>query len=170
MFRRFAVMLFVDDKACICIGEPGVQIAAVSRGKQTVVQENIPLLVADHDTNTKVKLTPSDVLVAEILNSTLEGSFYRGQMFVTMKDTIFQPSTPMRHIAEIRHVLTQSNKSTFPICLLYSDGRPDHRVTYPSVQLSLIALFLLNNMDVLIAARCCPTQSFTNPVNAAMLT
>ncbi len=46
---------------------------------------------------------------------------------------------------------------------MYSDGGPDHNITFPAVQLSLYALFKLQNVDMLIAARCCPGKSYTNP-------
>ena len=40
-----------------------------------------------------------------------------------------------------------------PILFLYSDGGPDHRVTYISVQIALIALFRILDLDYLCAAR-----------------
>lgn len=40
-----------------------------------------------------------------------------------------------------------------PILLIYGDGGPDHRVTYLSVELALIALFRDLNCDILIALR-----------------
>ena len=163
-FRDHCALIFVDDKASICIGEPGVPIASVARGKKTIVQDGIPLMAADHDTNTKCKVTPSTILIADIPESVSEGSFYRGQIVSILKDTIFQPSTPMRHAAEIRKALSVSGQLGKPLVLLFSDGGPDHRVTYPSVQLSLVALFLLDNTDVLLAVRCCPTRSYVNPV------
>ena len=42
---------------------------------------------------------------------------------------------------------------------IYSDGGPDHRLTYVSVQLSLIALFLNLDLDLLVAARTAPSHS-----------
>ena len=50
------------------------------------------------------------------------------------------------------------------ILFIYSDGGPDHRITYLSVQLSLIALFLNLDLDVLIAGRTAPSHSWANPV------
>lgn len=47
----------------------------------------------------------------------------------------------MRHIAEIRKILGEAGNLGNPIRLIYSDGGPDHRVSYPSVKLSLIAMF-----------------------------
>lgn len=57
-----------------------------------------------------------------------------------------------------------------PIRLIYSDGGPDHRVTYPSVKLSLIAMFLLDNCDYVLAMRTAPHQSYRNWVERIMST
>ena len=55
-----------------------------------------------------------------------------------------------------------------PVLLLYSDGGPDHRVTYMSVKLALIALFIELNLDVLISFRTAPSNSWANPVERIM--
>ncbi len=54
------------------------------------------------------------------------------------------------------------------ILFLYTDGGPDHRLTYISVQLSLIALFRHLNLDLLIAGRTAPSHSWANPVERIM--
>ena len=75
--------------------------------------------------------------------------------------------SPMRHGAELNSWLTRQigDKS---IMFLYTDGGPDHRLTYVSTQLSLIALFLNLNLDLLCAARTAPNQSWRNPVERIM--
>ena len=50
------------------------------------------------------------------------------------------------------------------IVLLYTDGGPDHRVTFLSVPLALIALFLKHDLDFLCAACTAPCHSWSNPV------
>lgn len=55
-----------------------------------------------------------------------------------------------------------------PILLIYTDGGPDHRCTYMSVKLSMIALFLDLNLDNLIALRTAPSNSWANPVERIM--
>ena len=45
---------------------------------------------------------PSVALVVDI--PAIEESFYRGQLIVTLKDSVFQASSPLRHAAE--HVKT----------------------------------------------------------------
>jgi hypothetical protein len=90
---------------------------------------------------------------------TITGDFYNGQVTVTLKDTIFQPSSPMRHVVEIRKFLGSVGMLGKPIQIIFSDGGPDHRLTYPSVKLSLMVLFLLDDVDYLVAVRTAPHQS-----------
>ena len=54
------------------------------------------------------------------------------------------------------------------VLLVLSDGGPDHRLSYGSVQVSLLALFFRLNLDMLIAVRTCPYQSWTNPAERVM--
>ena len=84
-----------------------------------------------------------------------------------LKEAAFQPSSPMRHGTELSLWLTTriGNRS---VLFLYTDGGPDHRLTYLSVQLSLIALFRNLNLDFLCAARTAPNQSWRNPVERMM--
>lgn len=50
-------------------------------------------------------------------------SFYRGQTWVGVKDAIFQPSTPMRHAAELVKILElEGLKEQTDVLLLYTDG------------------------------------------------
>ena len=79
-----------------------------------------------------------------------------------VKDAAFEPSSPVRHMAEVNSILTSN--LTFPILFLYTDGGPDHRLTYISVQISLICLFLKLDLDYLCAARNAPYHSWRNPV------
>ena len=54
------------------------------------------------------------------------------------------------------------------VLFLYTDGGPDHRLTYVSVQLSLICLFLKLDLDFLCAGRTAPYHSWKNPVERIM--
>ena len=92
---------------------------------------------------------------------------FLGTVFVGVKDIVFEPSSPFRHMAELHNVLQKNSFST-PVLFLYSDGGPDHRLTYVNVQLSLICLFLKLNLDYLCAGRTAPHQSWRNPVERIM--
>ena len=65
------------------------------------------------------------------------------QVLVGYKDAAFEASSPMRHATELGSILSSNADFHKSILFLYSDGSPDHRLTYmyTSVQVSLIALF-----------------------------
>ena len=84
-------------------------------------------------------------------------------MSIGIKESTFEPSSPLRHASEL-HSLIQSDSEKKPILFLYSDGGPDHRLTYLSVQLSLIAFVCILDLDYLCAARTAPFHSWRNPV------
>ena len=94
-------------------------------------------------------------------------SCYHGQVFVSPKDTVFEPSSPLRHACELYSVL-QSLSFSKTVLLLYSDEGPDHRLTYMSVQLSLVCLFLKLDLNFLCAGRTAPYHSWRNPVERVM--
>ena len=52
--------------------------------------------------------------------------------------------------------------------MVYTDGGPDHNVKFLTVWLSLVCLFLHGDLDLLIAMRTCPTQSWKNVVEKIM--
>ena len=74
-------------------------------------------------------------------------------------------------MCELSSVINRHFGSSIPPILhLYTDGRPDHRLTYISVQLSLISLLLKHDFDLLCAARTTPCHSWRNPVECVMST
>ena len=92
-----------------------------------------------------------------------------GHVLVGLKETLFEASSPFRHMCELHDVFsTNSDFSSKPIVFIYSDGGPDHRLTYISVQLSLICLFLKLDLDYLCACRTAPYHSWKNPVERVM--
>ncbi len=166
--RGVAALVCVDDKHQVKVGEPGNPVAAVDRGRRVLVESGTSFCVADHDF-TKFKITPSVALLADIPES-IDGSFYRGKLAVTLKDAVFQPSSPLRHACELQKILHKVgyNPVLRPVLLLHSDGGPDHRLTYISVQAALIALFKRLNLDYLLATRTAPFHSYKNPVERCM--
>lgn len=76
----------------------------------------------------------------------------------------------MRHVTELVSILHSNADYQKPILFLYSDSGPDHRLTYVSVQVSLISLFLILDLDFLCAARTAPSHSWRNPVERVMST
>ena len=74
-------------------------------------------------------------------------------MLVGFKDAAFEMSSPFRHATELSHVLGGGDERCKPVLFMYSDGGPDHRLTYVSVQVSLIAIFKKLDLDFLCAGR-----------------
>ena len=164
-FRDISVFACIDDKHRIKVGEPGFPVAAAERGRQVIVSNHDTFAVGDHDF-CKFSLIPSVILLVDIPES-IEGSWYAGDVFVGIKDAVFEPSSPLRHATELYQCLSTRMDGRH-ILFVYSDGGPDHRLTYISVQLSLIALFLSLDLDVLIAGRTAPSHSWANPVERVM--
>ena len=164
-FRDHLTFTSLDDKHTMKVGEPQCPVAAVERGKQVLVSKDKKLTVADHDL-TRLTLTPSVAMIIDVPES-IEGSFYRGRVFVLFKENAFQPSSPRRHMAELKKIL-QRLGPVKPILVLYTDGGPDHRLTYLSVQLSLISHWLNLDLDFLCAVRTPPQHSWKNPVERIM--
>ena len=165
MLREDCLLICLDDKYRLKVGEPGYPVAVAERGRRVIVSLEEQFEVGDHDF-TRFSIIPSVIFSIDIPDS-IEGSWYHGQVCVALKEAAFQPSSPMRHCTELNSWLTTriGNRSAL---LLYTDGGPDHRLTYLSVQLSLIALFLNLNLDILCAARTAPNQSWRNPVERMM--
>jgi len=164
-FKDHTWLVFLDDKHRCKIGEPGHPVAAIERGKQVVVTTNETFAVSDHDF-TKCSLIPSVTMLCNIPDN-MEGSFYRGQVNIGLKDAAFQASSALRHMTELYDILLHTEMH-HPFLMLYTDGGPDHKNTFLRVQLSLIAMFIALDLDYLVAVRTPPGHSWKNPVERIM--
>lgn len=164
-FRNESFFVCLDDKHRLKVGEPGFPVAAAERGRRVIVSLQEQFQVGDHDF-TRFSIIPSVIFHIDIPD-TIDGSWYDGQVCVLLKEAVFQPSSATRHATELGSWLTTraGNRS---ILFLYTDGGPDHRLTFVSTQLSLIALFLNFDLDLLCTARTAPNQSWRNPVERMM--
>ncbi len=99
---------------------------------------------------------------------TLYLNIFTGRVFVGLKESVFEQSSPFRHMSELYNVISDPFVSKKPILFIYSDGGSDHRITFVSVQLSLICLFLKLDLDYLCACRTAPYHSWRNPVERIM--
>ena len=127
---------------------------------------NSSFQVGDHDF-TRFSIIPSVCFLVDI-PETIESSWYTGQVVVGLKESCFEPSSPVRHCTELHGILSSRNLHSKPILFIYSDGGPDHRLTYLSVQVALIALCLVLDLDFLCVARKAPFHSWRNPVERIM--
>ena len=81
----------------------------------------------------------------------IKGSWYTGDVYVGIKNTV---------ACELYNILMSLSQRQ-NILFLYTDGGPDHRLTYLSVQISLFCLFLKLDLDFLCACRTTPYHSWT---------
>lgn len=169
-FRHRSVLISADDKAKVCIGEPDMPVSTGVRGKKSLAPVNINLSALDHDQNQKGKLVPS-VMLDITIPEEITQSFYQGQVSITLKDAVFQSSTPNRFAAELVKYwdsLSDEKKSQTDIIFLVTDGGPEHRMTFDSVKISLAYVFQKTGVEMLVAIRNAPGQSFLNPVEPVM--
>ena len=96
-YREYCTFVSMDDKHRVKFGEPEYPVAGVERGKQVLLTATKTLAVADHD----FTKTPSVTFIITIPDCIL-GSFYTGRVFVGVKENIFQPSSPIGHMAELQ--------------------------------------------------------------------
>ena len=161
-------MVCIDDKHRLKVGEPGFPVATAERGQKVVERAGTTFEVGDHDF-TKFSIVPSVMLIVDIPDD-IKDSWYRCQVQVGFKDAAFEPSSPIRRATELSHVLSSSDECCKLVLFMYSDGGPDHRLTYVSVQVSLIAIFKRLDLDLLCAARTAPAHSWRNLVERVMST
>ena len=168
MVRQQADVYFVDDKAKIPIGKPGCPISTGVRGKKMIVPTSTTLSALDHDIEALGNIIPTVFQQPEIPEK-LEGSWYRGKVSIDVHDAVFEQSSAYRYPATIIKMSGQAtNAKHSPYHFKFSDGGTEHRTILVKVQLGLIALFKMLNLDMVIAARCAPGQSWTNPVERQM--
>jgi hypothetical protein len=164
-FRNYTAFICADDKHKIGIGDD-IPVSTGVRNKATLSSTEVELTASDHDF-TKCSLTPSVSLFVNVPKNISE-SFYDGNVYVSYKDSIFEPSSALRHSLEWLQALEEQYTILPEILLIYTDGGPDHRCTFGSVQIALICLFLHGNFDFLAAIRTAPYQSWTNPAERIM--
>jgi hypothetical protein len=165
MWGENAVMCCQDDKTKVPVGEPNNPVAATSvpgKAPQRLEKQHGAL---DHDVS-KFSIVPSANFFIDIPDS-VQGSFYMGQPWITLKDATFQMSHPLRHTVEFLHLLYTEydppNQASLALVLKYHDGGADHNVTHAWVQLCCIIEWLHSEVDLLLSERCVPGQSYIDP-------
>jgi hypothetical protein len=170
--REDSVMVCLDDKAIIPVGEPGNPVSTSVRAhNRSLVPNNVKLVALDHDFHIHGAV-PSVLFNVDIPVETSD-SFYEGTIHVTVKDKVFEPSSAVRHTTEslkiLRKVVSSDNVTlNVPVLFTFTDGGPDHRSTYWSVQLGYILLFIALDLDLLVSARTAPSRNYANPAERCM--
>ena len=133
------LLLLMDDKAKFPVGELGAPEAATSHQRRALSRNNIDLEASDHNYHS-VNLTSSVILNCQIPDSP-NSSFYTGQIFVGIKDSVSEDSDPVRHTIKLLDVL-RSKHNEFPSYLsIFKYVGADHSITFLYTQCALLALF-----------------------------
>ena len=160
-----AVLFCCDDKSKIHVGEPNAPVSTGVRGKTSIATTDTTLEALDHDMY-KSSLTPNVILQCEVPES-VNKSFVRGQVYFTVSDSVLQSSSPFRHGVMLLKVYNELERKP-SIVLKFTDGGTDQRNTLESVKTATICLFKETNAYMIIAGRCAPGHSYTNPAERIM--
>jgi hypothetical protein len=87
---------------------------------------------------------------------------------VTVKDAIFQASTPIRHAAKLLAINKTVERKPEAFVIAFTDGGPDHNMSFLNVMISWLTYFIISGCDSLVVGRTTPTQSWTNPAERVM--
>ena len=170
-FKETSLFLSCDDKAKIDHGEPCCTLSTGVRERKSIVPLSSSLQALDHDVNQKGSITPTVNLLVDITDDINE-SFYRGQVSVCLKDSVFQPDSRFRSTIELLNVIKETvpreKLSTCHNFFMITDGGTEHRVNFHSVKIPLILLFKELKLDSLVAIRTTPGHSYCNIVERIM--
>ena len=131
---------------------------------QVIVGLNERFVVGDHDFS-RGSLVPSVTIKIDIPEQ-VDDSWYKGSVNICIKEAVFQPSSPYRHVIELEKHLPCPLQT--PVLMLYTDGGPDHRCTYLSVKCTLVYLWHKLDVDMLVLGRTPPGWSWKNPAERIM--
>ncbi|XP_055999413.1 uncharacterized protein LOC130048586 [Ostrea edulis] len=172
-YREFAHMQCLDDKAIVPIGEPYRPVSTGVRAHHQglTISNSKGLLCLDHDYSI-AGMVPSVCFQVSIPENSRD-SFHSGTLHITLKDKVFQSSTPFRHGMETINILREFHSHDDvnldkPILFRYTDGGPDHRTTFRSVQVAALLEFISLDLDLLVCVRTAPNQSYNNPAERMM--
>ena len=116
----------------------------------------------------KSSLTPNVILQCDVPQS-VDKSFVRGQVYVTLSDSVFKSSSPFRH-GVMQSKVYKGLRRQPRVVMKYTDGGTDQRNTLETIKLATICLFkeLDPYVDMIIAGRCAPGHSYVNPAERIM--
>jgi hypothetical protein len=184
------LMIGMDDKAKIPVGEPGFRKAAIERNRRhigsTTGEAKERSKAADHDQSSHFSLTPSAYLFHDIPRSESQ-TIYKGQAVIVLKNAVFEASNAQRHAAELMKTISfydrQYRRSTRgqatiamgikspmerSVLVLNSDGGPDHNCRFFRAIIWDLLVCQELDLDMLIHYRCYGNGSYINPVERVM--
>ena len=169
------IMCGCDDKSNIAVGSTVPLEATPRQSNRAILPQDTTLEACDHNFEGIHKINPT--VIHHMNQSTNPGdSLYSGgphgtgRAFVSLHDSLLDPSDGMKHSAHMLSFLkilarersANNVKSLAYRVLLECDGGPDHNLTHLHNQLALVGLFLEGNMDKLDATRGTPGLSYLN--------
>lgn len=166
LYKEHVVHVCLDDKSTIPVCDPDAPSSAVPRQRKVIVPVGVVPSATDHDFN-RAQLVPSVMLVVAVPYILTHAAWYEGVSTVTIKNSIFEASSAMRHAAEVLKNLPLPELSK-PVYVSYTDGGPDHRTSFISVILAAIAIWRKGDFDIFVHARTPAGLSIRNPAERVM--
>jgi hypothetical protein len=77
----------------------------------------------------------------------------KGEANVTIKDSIFQRLSPIRHVVELLAINKRLKRKSEAFTLAFMDGELDHNISFLNVMASWLAYFILACYDSLVVGR-----------------
>ena len=108
LLKEHCSFICLDDKHKVKIGEPDFPVASAERGRRVPVSYEEVFTAGDHDF-TKFGIIPSVIFIVDIPDE-ISDSWYAGDIFVGLKDPVFEPSSPIRHTC---------NCELYQVCIKY---------------------------------------------------
>ena len=121
-----------DDKCKVPTGEPDNPVGANVRAMAAaVVVKAMRLLAMDHSWH-RASITPTVTLLTDLSHAFETNKWRNGQVVVSLKDSVLEPSCAFRNAAELATtILAECPK---PIIIdKRSDGGPEQNTTFGSV-------------------------------------
>ena len=129
-----------DDKTGVDLGEPEQPTAATQNPTKSWMPAGKTVGEGQHSFH-KTNLTPSVRLIHKVPDD-IDGSFFRGQPQVCMKDAIFEHSTSARHATELLQMFQVNPDLLKPVLILTNDGGVDHTIRHSRNVIAMLAIFL----------------------------
>ena len=182
-YRDNASAIQPDDKSSMEVGEEGTAASVLRKQRSSMSTMNpavsrrgsgqelitTNLRAIDHDAGSvKMRIIPTVHLVPDIPKRRDE-SWCRGQVFVTLKNSVFESSEANMALAEIEKSLRRMNKLT-SLVWEHADGGGEHHTEHPSVIVATVNFWLRNydKVDRFIKTRGCPYHSYMHEVEKVM--
>eukprot|EP00887_Chlorella_sp_A99_P000044 scaffold16.g44.t1 len=151
LHAQHTIMLSVDDKAHVPIGEPALPVQAITRQRAVLA------------------VSRGSALCWQWAGSRLQQAIMITRSTPRPRqDTVLNNSNCWTHAAELSSIIEPVVAGGKSIVLLLCDGGPDRHLERAAVQASHIALWRLLRLDVLTVVRTVPRQSWRNPVERCM--